>query len=95
MSYADDLIQDLLNIGLILGIPEMMNLDVTSIQNDNRRAIQKHNSNANQRNREKVAEAIASGDFSDLNQDEDLCAACVLIRDSIMDFKCYFDGHIL
>jgi hypothetical protein len=84
-----------MNIGLMLGVPEMMTLDVTSSQNDRRREIQNCIARTNKRNKEAITEAITSGDFSSLADDEDLRTARSLIKDSITAFKQHFDGHVL
>jgi hypothetical protein len=79
----------------MLGVPEMMTLDVTSTQNDRRREIQNCIARTNKRNKEGITEAITSGDFSNLAEDEDLRTARSLIIDCITAFKHHFNGHIL
>ncbi|KAF8312598.1 uncharacterized protein EI90DRAFT_3137214 [Cantharellus anzutake] len=87
--------QDLLNIGLMLGVPDMMTLNVTSSQNDARQTIQKLTANSNSNSREMLSNAILSGNFIQLSQNSDLQIAHSLMRDSILSFKQNFNGYIL
>ena len=79
----------------MLSVPEMMNLNVTSAQNDSRCTIQKLTANSNSNSREMVSNAIASGDFTELSQNVDLRISRGLMRDSILSFKQNFNGCIL